>query len=250
MLHYHFLTGYMLNRDWDCHANECAHQATHAAASAKRSALSSSSGITTQSKNHEFSNVFDRVWFSICIWNLNSNWYQKILGTTVHGNFTRCGSLWIGGCPIFLKPLPAERSARAWGQTTIGLTVWFQFWMQQVPGNLSPPLIKMPGHQTSVGCDFKPWPGALACDWILSVSHSQLTHCSSIKQALGLDLDLTVFAPQCMLRHQPYWAILILYINIVLQYILYGLYFFAMWGFGCQTRRTMIYLCILCFLTS
>ena len=77
MLHYPFLTDYMLNRDWDCHANECAHQATHAAASAKCSALSSSSGITTQSKKHEFSNVFDRIWFSICIWNLNSNWYQK-----------------------------------------------------------------------------------------------------------------------------------------------------------------------------
>ena len=54
MLRYPFLTDYMLNRDWDCHANECAHQATHAAASAKRSALSSSSGITTQSKNMSF----------------------------------------------------------------------------------------------------------------------------------------------------------------------------------------------------
>ena len=97
---------------------------------------------------------------------------------------------------FFLKTF-AVRSARGWGQTTIGLTVWFISSLRVSQFGSRNPLTtadQMPGHHTSVGCDFKTGPGALVSDWICPVSHCSGLDSHHLNQVLGL--CLTVFAPQ------------------------------------------------------
>lgn len=134
----------------------------------------------------------------------NSKWYQRSIGTTswsgMMGSSWKLHTSWIfvDSCMLhfFLKTF-AVRSARGWGQTTIGLTVWFISSLRVSQFGSRNPLTtadQMPGHHTSVGCDFKTGPGALVSDWICPVSHCSGLDSHHLNQVLGL--CLTVFAPQ------------------------------------------------------